>query len=385
MNRRRLIPLLASAIVVIAVALYLAAQRDRPQTTEGAALLPAFAAELNAVNSVSVRNGGAAPSVTLHLKGTQWTVAQRADYPADVSKIRTLLLALRDARIVEEKTANPAQFAGIGVDDPASGASAAGAGAAETSAPADGRAAPTPAGTEVTVVGPAFTHAVIVGKPVGGGNFVRIAGANQTYSIEPSISVETEPRYWIDSRLLDEPVALLQSIEVKPAGGPPYTLHRLNPADDTYTLDGVPAGRQPLDGHALAPGPTAFTGVTAEDVAPDADIDFSHASQVVVTLTDGNVITVQGAIAGTKHWIELKTTKDAALSTKTQGRAFEIASYRYDAMFKPLEQLLVPKAPPPPSPAKTPAPARTPAAASPTGGPPQKSHDPKAAASSHPP
>ena len=28
---------------------------------------------------------------------------------------------------------------------------------------------------------------------------------------------------------------------------------------------------------------------------------------------------------------------------KTQGRAFEVAGYRYDAIFRPLEQLLVPK------------------------------------------
>ena len=34
-------------------------------------------------------------------------------------------------------------------------------------------------------------------------------------------------------------------------------------------------------------------------------------------------------------------------TAKAQDRAFEVASYRYDAMFRPLEQLLVPKESPP--------------------------------------
>ena len=43
--------------------------------------------------------------------------------------------------------------------------------------------------------------------------------------------------------------------------------------------------------------------------------------------------------------------KDASLSAKTTGRAFEIANYRYDQIFKPLEQLLVAKPAPSAKPA----------------------------------
>ena len=74
-----------------------------------------------------------------------------------------------------------------------------------------------------------------------------------------------------------------------------------------------------------------------------ASIDFSKPSQAVFTLADGNVITVTGTAADDKRWVEVKSAKDAALNTKTQNRAFEVASYRFDAIFRPLEQLLVPK------------------------------------------
>jgi hypothetical protein len=118
MSRQRFLVLLCAALLVLAGALYLATQREQSQPTAGAALLPSLANELSTVSGLTLRKGSATPSVTLHKMGEQWTVAERADYPADVAKLRKLLLALRDARIVEEKTADPARFAAIGVEDP---------------------------------------------------------------------------------------------------------------------------------------------------------------------------------------------------------------------------------------------------------------------------
>ncbi len=346
MSRQRFIALMVAAALAISGALYLSAQRNRQRDTHGAALIPTLAGELNTVTALSVRRGSAAPTVTVHEKDGRWTVAERGDYPADVAKLRKLLLALSDAKIVEEKTSNPANFAVIGVEDPSS---------------------PAATGAEISVTARDGKHAVIIGKPVGGGNFARRSGGNASYSVEPGISFESEPRLWIDSRLLDVAVGGIQRIEVKPAAGPAYTVHRMaaastnsgaaapansaaagaSPAasksDDNFTLDGVPPGRKAADSVQLAPSPTAFSGLTADDVTPADDIDFSKATVATVTLSDGNVITVSGAVVGDKHWILVKASKDAALDAKTAGRAFDVAGYRFDAIFRPLEQLLVPK------------------------------------------
>jgi len=356
MSRQRFIALMVAAALAISGALYLSAQRNRQRDTHGAALIPTLAGELNTVTALSVRRGSAAPTVTVHEKDGRWTVAERGDYPADVAKLRKLLLALSDAKIVEEKTSNPANFAVIGVEDPSS---------------------PAATGAEISVTARDGKHAVIIGKPVGGGNFARRSGGNASYSVEPGISFESEPRLWIDSRLLDVAVGGIQRIEVKPAAGAAYTVHRMaaastnsgaaapansaaagaSPAasksDDNFTLDGVPPGRKAADSVQLAPSPTAFSGLTADDVTPAGDVDFSKATVATVTLSDGNVITVSGAVVGDKHWILVKASKDAALDAKTAGRAFDVAGYRFDAIFRPLEQLLVPK--------ETPAAKKTPA------------------------
>jgi hypothetical protein len=325
MSRQRFIALVIAAVLALSGALYLSTQRNLPRDTRGAALLPSLAGELNTVTALSIRRGGAAPSVTVHEQDGHWTVAQRGDYPADLPKLRKLLLALSDAKIIEEKTSNPANFAAIGVDDPAS---------------------PGTAAAEVSFTAREGKHAVIVGKPVGEGNFARRVGENTTYSVEPGISFEAEPRYWIEPKLIDIAAADIQSIAVKPAAAPAYTVRRAT-AGGSFELDGVPPGRKAADAAMLAPSPTTYSGLTADDVGAPGDIDFSKPTTAAVTLSNGNVITLTGAVSGDKHWVQLQASKDPALNAKTAGRAFELTGYRYDAIFRPLEQLLVPKPPPP--------------------------------------
>ncbi|HMI75892.1 MAG TPA: DUF4340 domain-containing protein, partial [Steroidobacteraceae bacterium] len=205
MNRQRFTALLVAALLAISGALYLSTQRNLPRDPHGMALLPSLAGELNSVSALTVRKGAAAP-VTVHKQSEQWTVAERADYPADVPKLKKLLLALSDAKIREEKTSNPDSYALIGVEDPSQ---------------------PGAGGTQIELTAQNGKHAVIVGKSAGEGTFIRRAGEKTSYIVEPAISVEAEPRYWIDTRLLDIPTDKIQSVESKPASGAAYSVHRV--------------------------------------------------------------------------------------------------------------------------------------------------------------
>jgi hypothetical protein len=321
MNRQRFMVLAVAALVIISAALYFSSRRNTTDEPQGAVLLPTLAGAMNGVTEVSVRKGAATPAVTVHKIGDRWSVAQRADYPADVAKLRKLLASLSEARIIEEKTSNPARYPEIGLEDPGQ---------------------PGASGAEIIIVAPTAKQALVVGKSVGEGNFVRRVGDAKSFSVEPAISVETEPRFWIDNRVLDVPAAQIQSLAIKLAGGAAYSLHRPNATDTTFSLDGVPPGRRAVDAAALSPAPSTLTGLTAEDVAPVTDVDFAQSSSATVTLTDGSILTLTGTVIGTKHWLQVTSTKDDA-SAKTKGRAYEVASYRYDGIFRPLDQLLVPK------------------------------------------
>jgi len=197
---------------------------------------------------------------------------------------------------------------------------------------------------------------------------------------------------------------------VKPLGGPAYAIHRAKPVDttvkpadatpkpadtstasaaatppapakDTFTLDGTPAGRKALESAALAASTNTLSALTADDVAPASSIDFGQASQATITLTDGAVLTLTGTVVGDKHWIQVTSSKDAALSAKTAGRAFDIAPYRYEGIFKPLEPMLVPKPAPDAKqpPIKAPVSSQSPASSA------VPQHAPKGVASPHTP
>lgn len=359
MSRARFGLILTAALIAICGALYLSSQRSLQRDTQGVLLLPALAPELDTVTEVSVRKGSATPVVTVHRSADQWSVLQLGDYPADISKVHKLLLALSDAKIVEEKTSDPANYPIIGVEDPTQ---------------------PGAAGAEVTLTAKDGKHVVIVGKPIGEGDFVRRAGEVKSYSVAPAISVDAEPKAWIDARLVNVPSSSIQSVELKPAAGPGYVLHRAKPSEEKqseadsrkpkpgeqkpgeqkpagpksaeaeagFALEAVPAGRKALDAKALTPSRVALLDVRAEDVAKASDIDFSKPTQAIFTLSDGNVLTLTGTAIGDKRWIEIQATKDAALAAKAQNRAFELASYKYDAIFRPLDELLVPKETKPP-------------------------------------
>jgi uncharacterized protein DUF4340 len=362
MSRQRFIALSVAALVAICAALYFSTQRNVSREVQGLPLLPSLASDLNTVTSLSVLKGSATPAVTVHKQGEQWTVAERANYPADVPKVRKLLLALSDAKIREEKTSDPANYSIIGVEDPTK---------------------PGATGAQIELIAKQGKQDVIVGKPVEQGNFVRRVGEKSSYIVEPGISFEAEPRYWIDTRLLDLSADKIQSIQFKPETGSTYTVRRVSepapkpdegkksgpngaataaatgpdaapaaPASSKFILEGVPSGRQAADSNALAPSPSTFSNLNDDDVSALGDIDFTKPSTVTLALSDGSTITLTGAVVGEKRWIQVAAPKDAALSAKANGRAFEVASYRYDQIFKPLEQLLVPK----PAPAAKPAP-----------------------------
>jgi hypothetical protein len=287
-NARRFIWILAAALVAVLSAAYFGNLRQTTQDLRGGPLLPGFGKQLNQVTGVTIRKGGARPAVNLRKQGDRWTVAERADYPADVVKLRELLLAISRAVVIEEKSSDPVNYRILGVEDPSA---------------ADA------AGTQITIDAANGPQAVIVGKPAGRGNFVRLARETRSFLVEPGIPIESQPRDWIDTRLLDIAPALIQRVEIKPPAGPAYVMQRISLG--------------------------TFDGLTVEDVAPAAEIDFKSASVAILTLADGNQITLTGAAIGERRWLTLSTSKDPSLTEKTRGRAYEIASSRYQSIFKP--------------------------------------------------
>ena len=110
MTRKSIVVL--SAIVVGLMIAVLALQNGGRSdvASAGGKLLPDFSAIANDITEVIASGMSNSQHVTLRQEVGTWVVAERDNYPANVSKLRQVIVAIADARIVEEKTSNPDNY-----------------------------------------------------------------------------------------------------------------------------------------------------------------------------------------------------------------------------------------------------------------------------------
>jgi hypothetical protein len=300
-------------------------------------VLPGAEAALNKVTEVHLIRGDGT-STTLKPGASGWSVSER-DYPADTGKVRKLLLDLGSLSVVEEKTSLPANYPTLGVEDV--------------------KGNPKATGTRVELVTPAKTFALIVGKSSSGKSaFVRVANSKQSVLAAPAITVDADPKRWLDPTLLDVPLDRVKAVDVKPADGPGYTASREKKEQQDFGVTGVPKGRELTSPGAADPIAGALAGLSLDDahkVAVPAD---AKLSQVVFHTFDGLDLTLLGRKDGPRTLITVAVhgsgkdvdTEAKNLGDRVTGWEFDIPSYKYDSIFKPLDELLAK----PPEPAKEP-------------------------------
>src|SRR5262245_3001519 len=133
MNARQLLYLSIAALVIIVAAIWIGHARG-PTSTEAASLYPDLKDKLATVTAITVRKGGDQVAATLTLADAKWRLKERSNYAADSGKVNSLLINLENAKLREQKTANPANYAALGVQD-VSDASASGVRVELTGAP----------------------------------------------------------------------------------------------------------------------------------------------------------------------------------------------------------------------------------------------------------
>ena len=336
MTARRVTMLLIAAVLVIVLAVWLS---SKPQVERGtlAGDPVVTGLEKSALNSITeVRlSKGDGSKTTLKKGATDWIVGER-EYPADSGKVRKLLLDLAALNVVEEKTRTPENYPALGVED-------------TTSAKATG--------TSVDVVTASKTYSLIVGKSSGAkSGYVRVVNMPQSFLAAPLIAPDADPRRWLDHTLVDIPQDRIKEIAVKPAKGPGYTASRANKDQSDFAVAEVPKGRELSSPAAADPIAGSLAGVSLDDVqhapaTPPADV--SHAA---FNTFDGLKIDVAGRKDGSKTLVSFapsSTAKETEAEAKTlaarlNGWEFEIPSYKYDGMFRPLDDLLK-KLPEPPA------------------------------------
>jgi hypothetical protein len=329
MTPRRVLFLLAAGIVIVAFAIWLSSRRHLEHATSaGDLVLPGLENTLNSVTETRLTKGDQTRT-TLKKGATDWVVAERG-YPADSGKVRKFLLDLGALNVVEEKTRNPANYPQLGVEDTTS---------------------PKATGTRVAVVTPAKVYEIIVGKPSSAkSGFVRVPSNEKALLAAPSLSVDADPKHWLDHTLIDLPQDRVKQVEEKPSEGPGFTASREKKEQTDFTVSNIPKGREltsPVAADSIA---GSLGGLTLDDVRKAGGTGDAKVSHAIFRTFDGLEIDVTGRKDGSHDLIALtahstaKETADEAqkLTIQFQGWEYEIPSYKYDALFTSLDSLLKP-------------------------------------------
>ncbi|HEY6643437.1 DUF4340 domain-containing protein [Povalibacter sp.] len=347
MTSRTLSFLGLAAVFVLALALWLAYPRSTDQ--KPTLLYPGLKEELSQVSMIRIFKAGDVPAIELTRSESQWQLAQRSNYPADSAKVRRLLQALADARPTEEKTSNPDNYAALGVED-----------IADTSA----------TGVRIELSGPRQAVNLIVGKNAGmKGSYVRRAGEATSWLTSESIDASALAHDWLRNSVIDISADRIQSATISIGNDRPYTVAKAARADADFKAEDLPRGKE-ADTFAANNVATALAGLTLADVRPAQDFaaDKPIASATFRTF-DGLVVDLDGWSKDGKHYVTARTTQDDALAqrfhvdakeiattgdegstaaaakpasdtagainARLQGWAYEIADYKYEAIFKP--------------------------------------------------
>lgn len=246
-------------------------------------LLEGFEARANDVDNLQItRADGAegAEGVTIRRNGDAWTVTSKDDYPADFGKLRQLIIALADARIVEEKTSNPEQYERLGVADPDAGGN----------------------GTKVLAGGQDFAFEVIVGNSAQGDFcYARVPNQATSYLIDKKPDIPQSSSDWLLPDILDVSAERIRSVSIAHADGEKIVIEKAAKDDADYSVVDVPQGRE-LSYASVGNGIAgALAKLELEDVR--ARRDGATETTVVYTTWDGLQITAAVSTDEDTDWV----------------------------------------------------------------------------------
>jgi hypothetical protein len=260
---------LAVATIGLLMLVFVVERIDKGDTVAGGDyLVPGLKEHINDISKIIVTTADDTGPTTIERDGDQWLVKDKGGFPADVGKLRAILLDIADARKLEEKTANPERFAELGVDGPG----------------ADG--------TLLQISGANFEYSVIIGKVAQTKNrYARLADVEQSWLIDKNPDLPTSSGGWLAADLLDIDLSRIQSAAIVHHDGETISFDRQSAEDQNFTVNDIPKGRE-------LSYPTVANGIAG--VLKDLQLEDVRRSSVgeltatsVFTTFDGLEVTVR--------------------------------------------------------------------------------------------
>jgi hypothetical protein len=230
-----------------------------------------------------------------------WVAMERFGYAVDSAKVRELIVALADMRLIEAKTSRADRHARLELEDPGAEDARSRQLRLET---ADG----------------SLLAEAIIGKQrqratgnQGSGTYLRRPGEAQSWLASGGLRLDENVVDWLDHQIVDLDGARLRQIDVRPLDGEAYTIERAMPGGP-LALAGSAAG-ETASAANLGRLAGALSSLRLEDVRPRADLLWPETlPSITFTTFDGLELTVELATIEGTDWLRLDARAVASVA-----------------------------------------------------------------------
>ncbi len=375
--------LVAAAAVALAGGWYYGvatAPHEQTSVAAGSLMFPGLAGRLHDAAKLEITHQGQQTVIEKRPDGG-WGIASMHDYPIQEAKLRGLLTALTELRLLEPRTSDPSEYGRLGVDQ-ASG---------DLLQLVD-------AGGKPIVAVIAGHRRVRAQAKVPDEIYVRRPDEAQSWLAEGGLQVDADASQWLDRDIMNIGQDRIAKVVV---GDDALEFARV---DGKFALT-KPAEHPKLEDYKVDNVARALETLTLQAVKADADAPKDQAGHAVFTTTDGLDVAVTLFHADKDVWARFAVSgADKAkaeadrLSARLAGWTYQIGSWKEKSLVPAMDDLKAaePPAPPvaprvmtppaaPPAAPEVPAPAAAAPAAEPPVAPPAAPEASAPASASPPP
>ncbi len=340
--------------VLLALGIYSSANHWSAGHIEGEPLLPGLASRLSDVKALEITQAG--KKLTVAKTATGWTASEKGGYPVRPEAVRTLLIAMSEAQLIEAKTATKSKLSLLELEAPT-----------EKDAKSRGVRLLDASGKPIAdvVFGKTRWDAFGSGR---GGIYARRANDSQSWLATGDPKITSDVTDWVDTKVFTTDKAKVERLTVQHQGEEPLVIEKgpppeaakapaeaakdgkpvppspQTPANEAkYHLVGMPPGKKFKKDVKIDDFVDAVAMLELEDVrklaAPPTGADVTV---LKLEQAGGATVTLHVRKDGDARWISLEATgadgdaKKAAdaLNAKTKGWEFRITTWRGEQMSK---------------------------------------------------
>ena len=290
MSLRGFLVLSLITAIAVAAAVFVIAERDTALGGASRALMfPGLMARLEEVATIKVTRAGG--EATIERKERAWVVKEASSYPADMEKVREVLIGLAQLETMEPKTRRADRYAKLEVED------------------ATAKDAKSARVTLTDATGGTLAD-VIVGKAKFSlegidSLYVRRPGEERAWLALGRVEPATGRLGWVDPSFLSIDRERIRKATLKRPGSTPLVVFKDKAGDEDFKLAGMPPGTELKDEFGVSDIARVLQGLIFDDVRPAAEVPVDQSGEPygVYETFDGLIFDLWLKEADGKTWL----------------------------------------------------------------------------------